>query len=416
MNAASNQAAAGSRLRLGMVGFGTAARAFLPALAHQPAFELTAIADPVEQVRAEAAAEFGVAAYDRIEALLAHPGLDAVYVGSPTQLHREHVERACRAGKHVLVEKPMAVSLADAQSMIAAATNAGVVLLVGHSHSYDEPVHAMHELIESGALGRVRMVNTWCYTDWIYRPRRPDELDDREGGGVTIRQGAHQFDIIRLLCGGEARTVRSKTFDWDPQRRATGAHIVFIEFGNGAAATAVYNGYGRFSSTELHGGIGEWGFESAAQGSSRVRAAATPEEELRAKQARAKHAIPGRAPHLPHFGLTLVSCERGEIRQSPGGLLVYTDEGVSSLALPTDTSPRERVIAEFHDAITGRRPALHDGQWGIANLEICLAALRSSHEGREILLTRQSAPFAPQSIPLSQKEPIHLQEAPARPA
>ncbi|MGU7782813.1 Gfo/Idh/MocA family oxidoreductase [Burkholderia sp. PU8-34] len=420
MNAASNAAAGASRLRLGMVGFGTAARAFLPALAHQSGFELAAIADPVAAIRAEAAVELGVATYDRIEALLAHPGLDAVYVGSPTQLHREHVELACRAGKHVLVEKPMAASLADALSMNAAAADAGVVLLVGHSHSYDEPIHAMHALIEGGTLGRVRMVNTWCYTDWIYRPRRPDELDDREGGGVTIRQGAHQFDIIRLLCGGEARTVRAKTFDWDPQRRATGAHVVFIEFGNGAAATAIYNGYGRFSSSELHGGIGEWGFETVAPRGDRVRVAATPEDELLAKRARAKHAIPGRAPHQPHFGLTLVSCERGDIRQSPDGLLVYTDAGVSSLALPTDTSPRERVMAEFHGAITGRVPALHDGQWAMANLEICVAALQSSHEGRDIALTHQCAPRARQSARQSvyptSESPIPPHGAPVRPA
>ncbi|WP_454830247.1 Gfo/Idh/MocA family oxidoreductase [Paraburkholderia xenovorans] len=389
MNTSSNPA---RRVRLGMVGFGTAARAFLPALSHHPEFELAAMVDPVKQIRAEAAAEFGIATYAGIEEMLLHPGLDCVYVGSPTQLHREHVELACRAGKHVLVEKPMAVSLADAQSMVEAATTSGVVLLVGHSHSYDEPIHAMHGLIAGGDLGQVRMVNTWCYSDWIYRPRRPDELDDSEGGGVTIRQGAHQFDIIRLLCGGEARTVRARTFDFDPQRSATGAHTVFIEFVNGAAATAVYNGYGRFASTELVGGVGEWGFDAPAHAPARSRMAAAPEDELRAKQARAKHAIPGRAPHQPHFGLTLVSCERGEIRQSPDGLFVYTDEGMSSLKLRTDTSPRERVIAEFYDAMTGRRPALHDGRWGLANLEICLAALQSSRNGCDILLTHQCAP------------------------
>ncbi|MBA9884017.1 Gfo/Idh/MocA family oxidoreductase [Ralstonia pickettii] len=387
MNTISNPT---GRVRLGMVGFGIAARAFLPALAQRPEFELVAIVDPVEQIRTEAAAEFGIATYARIEEMLMHSGLDAVYVGSPTQLHREHVELACAAGKHVLVEKPMAVSLSDARLMVEAATKAGVVLLVGHSHSYDEPVHMMHSLIASGDLGQVRMVNTWCYSDWIYRPRRPDELNDKEGGGVTIRQGAHQFDIIRLLCGGEARTVRAKTFDFDAQRSATGAHIVFIEFANGAAATAVYNGYGRFSSTELVSGVGEWGFNAPIAARARI----APEDELRAKQARAKHAIPGRAPYQPHFGLTLVSCEHGEIRQSPEGLLVYTDEGMSSLKLRTETSPRERVMAEFYDAITGRRPALHDGQWGLANLEICLSALHSSRNGCEISLEHQCAPKA----------------------
>ncbi|MEA2120635.1 hypothetical protein RZA33_019565, partial [Halovibrio sp. HP20-59] len=86
--------------------------------------------------------------------------------------------------------------------------------------------------------------------------------------------------------------------------------------------------------------VGEWGFNAPIAARARI----APEDELRAKQARAKHAIPGRAPYQPHFGLTLVSCEHGEIRQSPEGLLVYTDEGMSSLKLRTETSPRERVM------------------------------------------------------------------------
>ena len=381
-------APAPGRIRLGMVGFGTAARAFLPALAKCPEFALAAIADPVESVRTEAQQELRIPAYERIENLLAHPGLDAVYIGSPTQLHCQHTELSCGAGKHVLVEKPMAVSLDEARSMTAAAARAGVVLLVGHSHSYDEPIAAMRELIEGRELGAIRMVNTWCYTDWVYRPRRPDELDDNLGGGVTIRQGAHQFDIIRLLCGGLARSVRAKTLNWDPQRSVTGAHSVFIDFDNGAVATAVYNGYGRFSSTELVSGIGEWGLAAPARTAPRERPASA-EDELRAKRARAATAIPGRAPHQPHFGLTVVSCEKGEIRQSPDGLFVYTDEGRAEVPLTLDTSPREQVLNEFLDAITARRAPLHDGRWGLANLEICMAAIQSARERREISLSHQ---------------------------
>lgn len=393
-------AGAARRVHIGIVGFGTAGRAFVPAIAAHPGFELAAIADPADAVRRAAAEELGVTAYDGIDALLRHPALDAVYVASPTPLHRDHVLLACAARKHVLVEKPMAAHLADAQAMVAAADDAGIVLLVGHSHSYDLPIHAMRELIDDGELGRVRMVNTWCFTDWVYRPRRADELDSRQGGGVTLRQGSHQFDIIRLLCGGAARSVRAKAFDWDPQRRTTGAHTVFIEFDDGAAATAVYNGYGRFSSVELCGGVGEWGFitpsptplDAAGRQIGRDRAQArSPEDELLAKQARARHAIPGSAPYQPFFGLTIVSCERGEIRQSPQGLIVYSDAGRNELVLPTGSSPRARVMAEFHEAIVGDAPALHDGRWGLANLEICEAALDSSASGREVQLAHQVA-------------------------
>jgi phthalate 4,5-cis-dihydrodiol dehydrogenase len=381
-------------LRVGIVGFGTAGRAFVPALQAHRGFELSAIADPAQSVREDAAREFGVACYAEINALLKHPGLDALYVASPTTLHRQHVALACAARKHVLVEKPMAAHLDDAHAMVAAADAAGVILLVGHSHSYDLPIHAMRDLIDTGELGRVRMVNTWCFTDWIYRPRRLDELDSNQGGGVTLRQGSHQFDIVRLLCGGAARSVRARTFDWDPERRATGAHTVFIDFEDGAAATAVYNGYGRFMSSELCFDIGEWGFmaprEELAQ-ATRATRHASAEAELAAKQARARHAIPAGAPNQPFFGLSVVSCERGEIRQSPKGLSVYTDTGRHELELPTGISPRLLVLNEFHDAVSARSPARHDGRWGLANLEMCAAAIASSAAGQDVFLKHQVA-------------------------
>jgi phthalate 4,5-cis-dihydrodiol dehydrogenase len=276
--------------------------------------------------------------------------------------------------------------------MMQAANHAGVVLVVGHSHSHDLPIRRMHELIESGELGAVGMVNTWCYTDWVHRPRRAEELDPELGGGVTFRQGAHQFDIVRLLCGGNARSVRARTFNWNPERATIGAHSVWMEFENGAAATAVYNGYGRFSSMDLCEGISEWGLRQppAQRGThSPASQPRTPEDELRAKRERAAKAIPADAPHQPFFGLTLVSCERGDIRQSPQGLYVYTQGRMREIVLPTDRSPRHLVLDEFCDAIAGRRPALHDGRWGLATLEICVAALHSSNTGAPVALLEQ---------------------------
>jgi phthalate 4,5-cis-dihydrodiol dehydrogenase len=380
----------GAQVAIGVAGLGAAGRAFLPAIAQHPGLALAAFAEPDQQLRGRAAAELGVTGYASVEQLLAHAGLDAVYIATPTELHPAHVELACAAGKHVLVEKPMAIELAQAEAMIAAAERAGVQLLVGHSHSYDLPIQRMRELIAGGTLGRVRMVNTWCFTDWIYRPRRPEELDTNLGGGVTYRQGSHQFDILRLLCGGMATRVHARTFDNDPARPAVGAHVAFLDFAGGAAATAVYNGYGNFSSIDLCFDIGEWGLP---QSDSRTPCRAdglTPEQELRAKQERAHRAIPGQAPFQPFFGLTVVSCEGGDIRQSPHGLLVYTRDGRREIPLPADRSPRDLVMTEFYDAVTGAAPALHTGRWGLANLEICAAAIASS-AGADLPLQHQVA-------------------------
>lgn len=380
-------------VRIGIAGFGTAGRSFVPAIQSHPGFELVAFAEPAPQIRSEIKAELGAAAYSSLTDMLAHPGLDAVYIATPTVMHEEHVTQALQAGKHVLVEKPMAINVAHARSMVDAAKATGRVFVVGHSHGYDLPIQEMRRLISGGTLGRVRMVNTSCYTDWMQRPRRNDELDISLGGGVTYRQGSHQFDIIRTLCGGLVRSVRARTFDWSQAKPGQGAHMVFLDFEGGAAACAVYNGYGAFSSVDLCFNITESGFERPSQYGPRPVAAgnASPEDVIRAKQERAKRVNFAKAPFQPAFGLTLVSCERGEIRQSPNGLLVYTDEGMSEVALSADWSPRDLVLREMHDAIAGKMPALHDAAWGLANLEVCDAAIESSATGRDVMLQHQVA-------------------------
>ena len=118
-------------------------------------------------------------------------------------------------------------------------------------------------------------------------------------------------------------------------------------------------------------------------------AGASEQQALLAKQARAASAIPARAPHAPFFGLTLLSCERGDIRQSPNGLRIHSAQGVREQAVSVQRSPRELVLDAWQAAIAGARPALHDVRWGLANLEICVAALASSRSGREVLLHEQ---------------------------
>ena len=382
-----------TRVRIGICGMGAAGQAFIPALYRHEGFEWVAFAEPVPQVREALAREHGITAYEGLEAMLRHPGIEAVYLATPTGLHGPQAVQAAQAGLHVLVEKPMAPTLAEARAMVDAADRAGVVLLVGHSHSHDLPILRMRDVIASQALGRVAMAHSWCYTDWVRRPRRPEELDATRGGGVTFRQGSHQFDILRLLCGGEARSVRARSFDFDPQRPTTGAHTVWIDFANGSVATAVYNGYGRFSTMDLTGDISEWGFRQPPSDRPRLPVARglSPQEELLAKQQRSRTAIPADAPHQPFFGLTVVSCERGDIRQSPDGLLVYDDEGRREIPLTARRSPRELVLDEFQQAVASGRKPLHDGRWGLATLEICVAAVEASATGQEVRLREQVA-------------------------
>ncbi len=377
-------------IRIGIVGMGAAGWAFWPAIRKSAGFELAAVAEPAADVRDAVAAETGAAVFADLPAMLRDARLDAVYVATPTELHPEHVRLACAAGKHVLTEKPMAIAVGDARQMVEDAERAGVALQVGHSHSYDLPIARMREIVASGALGRVRMIHTWNFTDWMARPRRPAEFDVAQGGGVTYRQGAHQIDVLRLIGGGMVRSVRAATFDFDERRGSIGAHAIYLTFAHGAVATAIYNGFGFLPGAELTASVGEWGSVERARERDEPTPAVSPEQQLVAKRQRARNAIPVDAPHQPHFGLTVVSCEKGDIRQSPDGLLVYSEKGREAITLPNDKSPRDLVLAEFARAIAGE-PATHSGRWGMANLEACTAAIESSRTGREIELKHQVA-------------------------
>ena len=372
---------------------GAASRQLLPAVEKYSDIRVTAICDPLASVREAMAANYGARPVAGLDELLASDLVDAVYIATPTDLHAAHVVAAADAGKHVLCEKPMATTLVEATAMIAAAERNEIVFQVGHSHSYDEPYRAMRELIASGRLGRVRQLHNMYYSDWVYRPRRPEELDENRGGGITFRQGAHQFDILRLLGGGRVKSVRAQTFDWDPARSVIGAHSVFLTFEDGTVATAIYNGYGAFMSSEITYGAGEVGYpQDVAPGSTRAKMkAATPESEAQAKLTRAATPAAAKlAPNQPFFGWTIASCEGGDIRQSATGLYIYTERGREELPLRLDRSTREPVVEEFLDVIAGKREALHDGKWARANLEVCVATIASGKSGGDMALTMQT--------------------------
>jgi phthalate 4,5-cis-dihydrodiol dehydrogenase len=394
-----SKTASGS-IKLGVVGLGAAAQAFFKSFRDHPGIDWVAFAEPSHEVHAQfnqAHAAWGVRGYETLHAMLqAEAELDVVYIATPTDLHKEQTLLALSLNKHVLVEKPMASGLADALAMVEAAQKAKRHLWVGHSHSYDLPILEMRRLIDSKTLGCVRMVNTWCFTDWMYRPRRQEELDERLGGGVTYRQGAHQFDIIRLLCGGVARSVRAKTFNLDPKRSGIGAHTVFIDFesdeGESSCATAIYNGYAGMSSMDLGFDISEWGFHEpidARKWNPKPSVTLSAEEELKAKRVRAVKAIPSDAPHQPFFGLTVVSCDLGDIRQSPNGLIIDSRWGRQEKVLPLDQSPRDLVVQELYSTLKEGMKPIHTGAWGLANLEICEASIESSRIRAEVMLKHQ---------------------------
>src|SRR5664279_5017925 len=278
------------RLKMGIAGLGRAFTLMLPTLVADPRVELVAAADPRPEATQRFAADFGARTYNTVEALCADPDVEVVYVATPHEHHAAHVATAAAHGKHVLVEKPMAITLAECHEMIVAIERAGVALIVGHSHSFDRPILRAREIIASGAVGAVRMINAQYYTDFLYRPRRLEELVTERGGGVVFSQGAHQIDIVRLLGGGRVRSVRALTGAWDLDRPTEGAYAALLTFDDGAFASLLYSGYAHFDSDEICGGIGELGMlkDASQHGSSRrnLQRVASKDQERALKNAR----------------------------------------------------------------------------------------------------------------------------------
>jgi len=389
-----------SKVRVGVAGLGRAFILMLPGLAAHPKIKLVAAADPREEARAQFAAAFGARTYSSVEALCADPDIEAVYVATPHQFHAQNVITAAKHGKHVLVEKPMALSLDECRAMIMATRQAGVQLVVGHSHSFDGPIARTREMIAGGTFGALRMLTAVYFTDFLYRPRRPDELAP-ESGGVLFNQAPHHVDIARLLGGGLVESVRALTGAWDGSRLVEGAYSALLTFKGGAFATLTYSGYAHFDGDELADGIAESGYpkDPRAYGAARARLQRLeiPADELALKSARlyggpeaqeTAGSQTGERFHQ-HFGLLIASCDRADLRPGPKGVTIYGDGARLFEPVAVPEIPRSEVIDELHAAIFAGKPPPHSGEWSLATIEVCLAMLQSAREGQEIRLQHQ---------------------------
>ena len=377
------------RLGIGIAGLGRAFALMAPAFTLDPRVRIVAGADPRPEARSRFEADFKAKAFDSIEKLAAEAEVDVVYVATPHQFHAAQACLAASSGKHVLVEKPMALSLEECRAMVAAARDHGVHLIVGHSHSFDRPIQRARQLIDSGQFGRVRMVTALNYTDFLYRPRRPEELDTARGGGAVFNQAAHQVDMVRLLAGSAVVSVDATTGAWDAARPTEGAYTCRLRFRDGCFATLVYSGYAHFDSDEFAGWISEMGARKDAAGYGAARRALQG-EEMQLKNQRnyggPAFAPPAKQEAHQHFGEVIVSCERADLRPLPGGVMVYADGERRLEPLPPPQVPRAEVIDELYEAVVNGRAPLHGGEWAMATLEVCLAILRSAREQRDIAL------------------------------
>ena len=229
-------------LRLGIAGAGNAGSAVLGSAGKVAGVEISAVADrrkeALEVWREKIPA---IPRFDSIEAMCASDFVDAVWIATPNESHAEHTLVAAEHGKHILCEKPMALTLQECDRMIGAAERNRVKFLL-HSKASDPPIVKMREVIDSGKLGRVIQINSWNYKGWLTQARLPAEVDTSRGGGVVFRQGPHQIDIVRRLGGGRVKSVRAVAGQWNSDFATEGNFTALLEFADGTPATLVFNG------------------------------------------------------------------------------------------------------------------------------------------------------------------------------
>lgn len=380
-------AQAAKRLRVGIAGLGVAANQILPAFKDGAPYDLVAGADTRPEARAEFERRYGRETVSSVRTLCKRDDVDAVWIATPNTRHAEHAVCAAMAGKHIICEKPMAVNLRQCDRMIEAAEANKVIYLQGHSKIYQAPMKMMRDIIRSGRLGAVVQIQSTNFNDWLQRPRLAGELDTKQGGGIVYRQGPHMVDIVRFLGGGMVKTVRGVTGRADKHFDTEGHFSALLEFDHGAVATLTFNGYGYFDVTELTWDIGESGFKQTGgrkfPRKPRLTGPADPTRKTEGAEARKVTGAEAQAEkrHQPFFGLNIVTCERGAIRQSPDGLYVYTEDGREEVLCPPGAG-RDAELRELADALASGRPGFPDGRWGKATLEVCLAIMASSKDGR----------------------------------
>ncbi|MEZ4702262.1 MAG: Gfo/Idh/MocA family oxidoreductase [Rhodothermales bacterium] len=334
-----------SSLGWGLIGASTIAREWMiPAINAQPDSHVAAVMSSSAERGAAYARDNGIPrSYDSIDALLADPEVDVVYISTTNEKHRDETLLAARAGKHVLCEKPLALNLADARTMVAACAKAGVVMGTNH-HLRNAVTHrAIRRLVQDGAVGKplaARVFHAVFLPEHLqgWRIAHPET-----GAGVIMDITVHDADTLRFVLNDEAVEV---------------------------TALSAQQGMG-------HGDI-----EDAVMGAIRF------ESGLLAQFHDAftiKHALTGLQVH----GTDGSIYAKDVMTQQPVGNLYLLRNGVRE---PIDPGPAEdlygHAVRRFNDAVFHNGSPWATGEDGVRSLAIALAVLESTKTGRKVAVAR----------------------------
>jgi predicted dehydrogenase len=239
-------------LRVGILGTGSISESHARAASEAAGAEVTAVYGRSREKAARLAAGYEATPYDDLDAFLGDPRVDAVLVGSPSGMHGEHGIAAARAGKHVLMEKPLELTPARADEVIAAADAAGVRLGVFFQGRTAPEVAWLKRRVDAGELGRAFLAAgqvRWYRPPEYYGGPRGRGSWKLEGGGALMSQAIHTLDLMLWLMGDVER-VYGRALTAMHQIEVEDTVVATLEFASGAvatfeASTAAYPGYPR---------------------------------------------------------------------------------------------------------------------------------------------------------------------------
>jgi UDP-N-acetyl-2-amino-2-deoxyglucuronate dehydrogenase len=334
---------------VGLIGAGNISDTHARAASAIPGVKIAAVYAPTRHHAVGLATAHGAAAYDTFDAFLDHRPMDMVAIGSPSGLHGEHGIAAARHGLHVLVEKPLEITTARADALIAEAARARVTLGVIFQDRLKPDVVRLRKLVDDGDLGKPILGTArvkWYRADEYYRQSRWRGTKALDGGGALINQAIHTVDLL-LWCFGPVRRVFGRIATAFHPIEAEDTAVAVLEFTNGAlatieATTAAFPGYAR--RLELTG----------SEGTTMLDGDRLVTVDVRGRQP-AQHVEPAAAV---------------------------------SAASPVvaDASAHQRVFEDFIRAVSTGTPPACDGMSGRVSVEVIDAIYRSAAANRPVEL------------------------------
>jgi len=224
--------------RIALVGCGRISKNHFEAIDKIDGLDLVAVADSDPKRASEAGAQWQVPAFTSLEKMLKEASPDVVTIATPSGLHTEQGIIAARAGKHVVMEKPMAISLSGADALVQACDKAGVQLFVVKQNRLNPPIQLLKRAIDRNRFGRLYMAS--CTVHWA----RPQEYYDQApwrgtwefDGGAFMNQASHYVDLIQWLMG-PVESVMAKTATLARRIETEDSGVAILKFRSGAIGT-----------------------------------------------------------------------------------------------------------------------------------------------------------------------------------